>query len=1410
MELTYLLILIAVAVGCTPNLTLLCTAENIYYVKPTNSSNINDTSFDPDTLCLDHDYPCYTFDYYLQNISLYFTSNTWIQFLPGIHLLDMGPGENIVEFNNISNLTLAGSNSTRQAEFGLIMPESTILCTSGIGFVFRKIEHLTIQHLTFHECSCEPFPDYAFALVLINLTNSHLSHVYIYKSRGYGIVGLNVLGTSSITDSAVLFSSGSEDYPGGNAFFNFYPSESDCYKLGNNTVQFSVKSSSFAFGRNRNQLASPTGLGITIENPCSNSYITIYGSFFYHNQNLSAESSGNLVIIFYEQEATSNYVTIDNCIFKQGHSFSGGGILVRTVPKYPNTTCFNESSYTNFIRITNSIITENFAYYGGGLLVSFSPLDRSCHQNYLQLNEVLFEANVGFQGGGNAWLNSCPYEKRYNVKLINCIFRNGRAYIGGGGLELSLSDNVPDQNGLDQILLINTLFFGNRAEYGGGLGINISPVKVKRTLASQLWNVTMVNCTFSNNSASQSSAIYVQDDILLPVEFSIAFINLSVYDSKYSGRIKSCPKCDGKAILLNGVQNATIINGNFYNNEVGALKMFGSKLFLEGNISFHNNSGFKGAGIELCTDSYLYLERATNISFTDNHARYTGGAIYVKGRECNPQGEGSSKCFFNLNYPYHNSSQIFSQITFANNTAKHAGSALYGGYVDTCFPYHKFQQDVSELLLNNAECIISGGTCEQPQLPENGSQLFDLLFQFYQSGLSVVSSDPMFVCLCENDHPNCSEKRRPVSVYPGDVFTVSAVAVDQRDGVIPGVVTAVFVDDSGSLKLDEPQISQEVGSVCTNLQYTILSNNSDGELMLTAENPDKAEIARSNTHPPTLYITLLPCPPGFTLKGVPPQIKCDCVDKLINLVADCNSGHGMIRRPATAWIGYYGLDENETSQHSIPGVLLHEHCPFDYCKSEDIDIDLNFPDEQCAFNRSGTLCGACKLGLSLSLATSKCLDCSNVYLTLILVFLLAGVILIFALTAVNLTVSEGTISGLVFYANIVHVNKAIFFRSKSMHFFSIIIAWLNLDLGIETCFYDGMDMYARTWLQFVFPLYIWGMVIFMIVSSRYSTIAGKVFGRNNSVRVLATLLLLSYTKILRTIITALSFTTLIYPDKSIKFIWLADANVQYLSGKHIPLFLVALVFLLVLSLPYTALLLFLQCLWPRSHDYRLLSWLRKIKPFLDAHTGPYKDKYRFWAGFLFLVRIILFITFAVNSLGDTSLNLLFVSIVVMLLLGFKLIASGIYKNWLLDTLEASFFLNLGMLSVSSLYIQTVSSEGVSRDVVSSISLSVTYATFIGILIYHFRSHLPQTMRKIKQCLVHCYTSACSRRRTVPQMNIAELEGLVANNEDDADDADDAAGDSLAQPLPKVQCLRLTFDRNVTSGEAVLVEDMEDF
>jgi len=203
-------------------------------------------------------------------------------------------------------------------------------------------------------------------------------------------------------------------------------------------------------------------------------------------------------------------------------------------------------------------------------------------------------------------------------------------------------------------------------------------------------------------------------------------------------------------------------------------------------------------------------------------------------------------------------------------------------------------------------------------------------------------------------------------------------------------------------------------------------------------------------------------------------------------------------------------------------LILHPHCPFDYCKpaTDHISFSLNSSDLQCENGRSGLLCGECKLGLSLALGSHKCIQCSNLHILLLFPFALAGIALVLLLLICKLTVAAGTINGVIFYANIVTVNHAIFFPPNQTNILMVFIAWLNL---IETCFFDGMDAYVKTWLQFIFPLYIWSLVGLIIIASNYSSRIGRLFG-SNPVAVLATLFLLSYAK--RTIIASLFFTFL--------------------------------------------------------------------------------------------------------------------------------------------------------------------------------------------------------------------------------------------------------------------------------------------
>jgi len=157
------------------------------------------------------------------------------------------------------------------------------------------------------------------------------------------------------------------------------------------------------------------------------------------------------------------------------------------------------------------------------------------------------------------------------------------------------------------------------------------------------------------------------------------------------------------------------------------------------------------------------------------------------------------------------------------------------------------------------------------------------------------------------------------------------------------------------------------------------------------------------------------------------------------------------------------------------------------------------------------------------------------------------------------------------------------------------------------------------------------------------------------------------------------------------------------------LFTTAVVFLLVVVLPYTLVLVFVQSLQAKS-EWKILSWVNKLKPLFDAYTGPYHDKYRFWTGFLLLVRSILFFIFAFNTLGDPSLNLLVITLASLSLAVLFGVLHPVYKKRYCNILEFSFYLNLGAVSVATLY---VSANNGNQAAVIYTSTGVAFLTFAG-------------------------------------------------------------------------------------------------
>jgi hypothetical protein len=336
---------------------------------------------------------------------------------------------------------------------------------------------------------------------------------------------------------------------------------------------------------------------------------------------------------------------------------------------------------------------------------------------------------------------------------------------------------------------------------------------------------------------------------------------------------------------------------------------------------------------------------------------------------------------------------------------------------------------------------------------------------------------------------------------------------------------------------------------------------------------------------------------------------------------------------------------------------------------------------------------------------------------LLLPFALAGIALVVFLFALDLTVSVATINGLIFYANIVKINESIFFPPGDNSFFRAFISWLNLDLGIETCFYSGMDSLGKTWLQFTFPFYLWIIVFVIIVMLRYSTRITKLCG-NHSVPVLATIFLLSFTKLMSTITKVFDFTTLVYPTGR-RAVWLYDGNIWYARGGHLALFLFSLIFLLAIAIPYTLLILTVQVLRKYSHK-RFLRWVNRFMPIFDAYLGPYKNKQGYWTGLLLLVRVILVAVFTANVFGNSAINIFFVLIISIFLILLNLGQGGVYKRNILTALELSYIVNLALLAAATALINQIHEKQERKRPAIYTSCAVALVTFIGTLVYHMK------------------------------------------------------------------------------------------
>ena len=408
---------------------------------------------------------------------------------------------------------------------------------------------------------------------------------------------------------------------------------------------------------------------------------------------------------------------------------------------------------------------------------------------------------------------------------------------------------------------------------------------------------------FINNSAKRGGAIFTSHLTVLSIDGTSNFINNSGF---VGGAIHTS---DNTTISLNGINNFvnnsvgaggaicafrnTIVSfsgtNNFINNSAvggdgGAIYTsdnvllsfngttnfinnsadYGGAIFADSNsslifnrtVNFSNNQGGKlstGGGVYMGFKSTFSILSGTTVYWENNHATL-GGAIYVHDASpisyCTKVTKYVPKeeCFFQLpDQNLYNGIDV--QLIFKNNSADDAGSVLYGGAIENC-------------KLIDLESYSSG-------------EVFDMIAHIENDNTpSYISSDPIVICPCEHNIPQCSVSWHnfPYTVYPGEMFQVSMVAAGQRNGTVSGGVVHVQEQFPRTIILHS-QYLQPANNTCTTLNYTVFSLDQNAAVELQ---PEGSPCSNFGKYALKIILQLNQvCPPGFNISESTQSCVCE-------------------------------------------------------------------------------------------------------------------------------------------------------------------------------------------------------------------------------------------------------------------------------------------------------------------------------------------------------------------------------------------------------------------------------------------------------------------------------------------------------------------------------------------------------
>ena len=1118
--------------------------------------------------------------------------------------------------------------------------------------------------------------------------------------------------------------------------------------------------------------------------------VLIMSSSFANNTSLQKNYYGGAIYLRYFSRNTL-HVLLASCSFTNNVPYKSGGAAVYV--------------WTDVQSLKLSIVRSKFKANAAQAVYLIGVSNATVKQSDFTDNEYsifyLEQSSVTFLSG-NLFSNNNGSVYAFNSEVTfegSTIFSNNYHLAPIYAVQSQIHFNSPEG-----ITITN-----NTASLGGGIYLIESTMTVSHPIE------------ISQNTADYGGGIYAY---LSTIEFTSEEINKQIMITNNNARQSGGGICAIASTIktsrsyVNIDSNTALVNGGgMYlkqNSRVTLLKrdMEGEEQYFKKVVPTSFNVLLKISNNSACYGGGIFIEDKTADGSLCNGSATEIASISSSSHECFIQTirlyDPHNPTY--MEYAYTNLLNIF----IINNTATISGDGIFGGLFDRCAV--SLQTEAEPFVSSGLDYISKIVAFESEILQFTHIRLSVCVIDqmrykptcFYSTNLSTTAPRKIFALVCENPYYYlynfkheritstniclrnnsvfssissepvqvmfCNDSvhmdQSTVHVKKGGPFKVHALAMDQVGNPVNATIHSSVVTVSGVGRLKEGQTEQTVGNQCTQLEYNVFSQDSSAQLELYADGPcTNLGISRK-----VINITFLPCICAIGLHPSQSKVDCQCVcDPRLQpyQITNCSQKAGTIKLETNIWIG---VEENSING---TGYIIHD-CPFDYCVEKPVNISLNTSqerDRQCAFNRSGILCGECQQGLSLVLATSRCKECSNIYLLLLIPFALAGIVLVVFILLFNITIATGTIHGLIFYANVLAANKAIFLPFTTPNFLTVFISWVNLDLGIETCFYSQMGSQTKVLLQLVFPAYLFILIFLIIIMSRYFNLFAELLSNRNPVAALATLIVLSYSKLLRFIIAALQNTVLDYPDGSQERVWLYDANIQYFTPSHIPRFVAAAIILTVGGL-FTVLLFFSQWL-PRCSNWKLMKWTRNTKytGFMDAFHAPFTPKHRYWVGLL-LFALIVHNTVAAMA-TDTFLPVLSANSVSVGLIVLRVFSSRVYKDWSKDCLETLFLVNLTTFAAGVLYVRD-NRYGI--QTIAYMSMAVAFTLFVTMISYHFYKYV-LAKTSIWPKITDNLKNAIAGLRLRQAGNRQEMYQLVADDQMDDDELLEALDYNNDQP-----------------------------